>query len=124
MFKFTHRNPEMQIDKQHTALVLADMQNEFLEEKTGTYYELIADALKKRNVIANLEELLKTAQELGYYVIHSPIGTIRRTSSGTCLPEQSRITSLALVSADARILWISKAFMVLELTTTNPSRNI
>ena len=22
MFKFTHRNPEMQIDKQHTALVL------------------------------------------------------------------------------------------------------
>jgi len=72
MFVFTHRNPEMQIDKQHTALVLADMQNEFLEEKTGTYYELIADALKKRNVIANLEELLKTAQELGYYVIHSP----------------------------------------------------
>jgi len=31
MFTFTHNNPEMQIDKPHTALVLADMQNEFLE---------------------------------------------------------------------------------------------
>ena len=51
MVTFNHRNPEMQLDKRHTALVLADIQNEFLEEKTGTYYELIADALKKRNVI-------------------------------------------------------------------------
>lgn len=67
MYVFTHRNPEMQLDRQHAALVLADLQNEFLEEKTGTYYELIADALKERNVIANLEQLLKTAQELGYY---------------------------------------------------------
>jgi nicotinamidase-related amidase len=73
MFTFTHRNPEMQLDKPHTALVLADMQNEFLEEKkSGTYYEMIADALKKRNVIANLDRLLQTAQKLGYYIIHSP----------------------------------------------------
>jgi len=73
MFTFTHRNPEMQLDQKRTALVLADMQNEFLEEKPeGTYYALIADALKKRNVIANLEQLLKTAQDLGYYIIHSP----------------------------------------------------
>ena len=73
MFTFTHRNPEMQLDKPHTALVLADMQNEFLEEKkSGTYYEMIADALKKRNVIANLDRLLQTAQKLAYYIIHSP----------------------------------------------------
>jgi nicotinamidase-related amidase len=72
MFAFTHRNPEMQIDKEHTALVLADMQNEFLQERTGTYYELIADALKERDVIANLGRLLETAQDLGYNVIHSP----------------------------------------------------
>jgi nicotinamidase-related amidase len=63
----------MQIDKTHTALMLADMQNEFLEEKKeGTYYALIEDALKKRNVIANLEQLLKTAQDLGYFIVHSP----------------------------------------------------
>jgi nicotinamidase-related amidase len=73
MYTFTHRNPEMQIDKPRTALMLADMQNEFLEEKKeGTYYALIEDALKKRNVIANLEQLLKTAQDLGYFIIHSP----------------------------------------------------
>ena len=73
MYTFTHRNPEMQIDKTHTALMLADMQNEFLEEKKeGTYYALIEDALKKRNVIANLEQLLKTAQDLGYFIVHSP----------------------------------------------------
>jgi len=70
---FNHRNPEMQIDKQQTALMLADMQNEFLEEKPeGTYYALIEDGLKKRNVIANLERLLQTAQDLGYFIIHSP----------------------------------------------------
>ena len=73
MYTFTHRNPEMQIDKTRTALMLADMQNEFLEEKKeGTYYALIEDALKKRNVIANLEQLLKTAQDLGYFIVHSP----------------------------------------------------
>ena len=72
MVTFTHRNPEMQLQKPRTALVLADMQNEFLEAKTGTYYELIADGLRERNVIGNLERLLKTAQELGYFVIHSP----------------------------------------------------
>ena len=73
MYTFTHRNPEMQIDKTHTALMLADMQNEFLEEKKeGTYYALIEGALKKRNVIANLEQLLKTAQDLGYFIVHSP----------------------------------------------------
>jgi nicotinamidase-related amidase len=73
MLVFTHRNPEMQLAKARTALVLADMQNEFLEEKKeGTYYALIEDSLKKRNVIPNLEELLKTAHELGYFIIHSP----------------------------------------------------
>ena len=55
------------------ALVLADIQNEFLEEKeSGTYYALIEDALKKRDVVGNLEKLLKTAQELGYFIVHSP----------------------------------------------------
>ena len=71
-FKFTHRNPPMQLDKAHTALVVTDLQNEFLEPATGTYYEMIEETLKAHNVPANLEALLKTAQELGYYIIHSP----------------------------------------------------
>jgi hypothetical protein len=31
-FIFTYRNPEMQLDRKHTAVVLADIQNEFLIE--------------------------------------------------------------------------------------------
>ena len=47
MFTFTHRNPEMQLDKQHTALVLADIQNEFLQPGSEPrYHALIEDALK------------------------------------------------------------------------------
>jgi nicotinamidase-related amidase len=72
MFKFKHQNPEMQLDKEHTALVFTDLQNEFLQPATGTYYELIEESMKAHNVPANIETLLKTAQELGYYVIHSP----------------------------------------------------
>jgi len=72
MYTFTHRNPEMQLDKKHTALVLADIQNEFLDEKTGKYYPLIEDALKARNVIDHLEQLLECAKENDFFVIHSP----------------------------------------------------
>ena len=72
MFKFTHRNPEMQIDKPRTALVFTDLQNEFLRPATGTYYELIEKSLKDRDVPGNIETLLKTAQEFGYYIVHSP----------------------------------------------------
>lgn len=71
-FIFTHRNAAMQLEKPYTALVLADIQNEFLDEATGKYYPMIAEGLKKRNVINNLELLMQTAQDLGYYIIHSP----------------------------------------------------
>ena len=72
MFTFTHRNPEMQLEKSSTALVLTDMQNEFLQDKKGTYGEMIADSLKQRDVVGNLERLLAIAQDLGYFIIHSP----------------------------------------------------
>jgi nicotinamidase-related amidase len=72
MFIFNHRNPDMQLDRQHTALVLADIQNEFLDPAIGQYYPLIEDALKERNVIDHIEQLLQTAQELGFFVLHSP----------------------------------------------------
>ncbi|EED21175.1 conserved hypothetical protein [Talaromyces stipitatus ATCC 10500] len=70
-FTFTHQNPEMQLDKKHTALVFADLQKEFLVE-TGSYYPMIADKLKELNVFDHIEELLKCAQYEGFFVIHSP----------------------------------------------------
>jgi nicotinamidase-related amidase len=72
MMLFTHRNPEMQLDKEHTALVVADLQNEFLRPDTGTYYELIEDSLRERDVTSHLEQLLQCAQDSDYFVIHSP----------------------------------------------------
>lgn len=72
MFTFTHRNPNMQLEKGHTALVMPDLQNEFFKPAKGTYYEMIEESLKKRNVEANTAKLLQTAQELGIYIIHSP----------------------------------------------------
>lgn len=72
MFIFDHKNPDMQLDHKTTALVLADIQNEFLNEEIGQYYPLIADSLKQRGVIDNIELLLKTAQELGMFILHSP----------------------------------------------------
>jgi nicotinamidase-related amidase len=71
VYTFTHRNPEMQLDKKHTALVLADIQNEFLAE-TGSYYSMIEEALKAHNVHDHLEELLSCAKENDFFVIHSP----------------------------------------------------
>ncbi|KAH8799124.1 Isochorismatase-like protein [Xylogone sp. PMI_703] len=61
----------MQLDKKHTALVLVDIQNEFLTE-SGSYYPMIADKLKELNVFDHIEELLKNAQDNNFYVLHSP----------------------------------------------------
>jgi nicotinamidase-related amidase len=71
MSTFTHRSPEMQLDKEHTALVLADIQNEFLTVG-GVYYPMVADRLESLGVQDNLETLLICAKENGYPVIHSP----------------------------------------------------
>ncbi|MGF6767924.1 nicotinamidase-related amidase [Paraburkholderia sp. GAS199] len=71
MFTFTHRNPEMTLDRDHTALFLADMQNEFLSE-SGSYYPMIEESLKANKVADHLEDLLRCAKEIGLPVIHSP----------------------------------------------------
>lgn len=68
---FSHRNPEMQLDRAHTALVVTDIQNDFFLE-SGSYYPLIADSLREHNVPDHLEQLMKCAQEFGIPIIHSP----------------------------------------------------
>ena len=47
----------MKIPKEKTAIVLIEPQNDFLTPG-GTMYQYIADQLKERNVIANLQRLL------------------------------------------------------------------
>ncbi|KAH8813362.1 Isochorismatase-like protein [Xylogone sp. PMI_703] len=57
-FTFTHPLLGIQLDKKHTALVLVDIQNEFLTESKN-YYPMVADKLKELNVFDHIEELLK-----------------------------------------------------------------
>ena len=82
-FTFTHRNPEMQLEKRHTALVSAHLRNEFLIE-TGSYYHMIADKLKELNVFDNIEELLKCAKENNFFVIHSRQLLLSHRSTAGC----------------------------------------
>lgn len=51
----------MKIPKDKTAIVLIEAQNDFLTPG-GTMYQYIADQLKKRDVIANLQRLLEGAR--------------------------------------------------------------
>jgi nicotinamidase-related amidase len=51
----------MRIPKEKTAIVLIEPQNDFLSPG-GTMYQYIAEQLKKRNVIGNLQKLLAGAR--------------------------------------------------------------
>jgi nicotinamidase-related amidase len=61
----------MQIDKDRTALVLVDIQNDFLTDG-GKYFVLIEELMKQNNVNANLETLLQTAKDHKFPVFMSP----------------------------------------------------
>jgi len=71
MVTFTHRNPEMQLEKGRTALVLVDIQNDFLVHG-GKYNVLIEEALARNNVVEHLEDLLKAAKANKLPVFMSP----------------------------------------------------
>jgi biuret amidohydrolase len=62
---------DMEINGDRTALVLVDIQNDFLSEG-GKYYVMIEELMKKNNVNGNLETLLKTAKDHGFPVFMSP----------------------------------------------------
>lgn len=62
---------DMVIDGERTALVLVDIQNDFLTEG-GKYYVLIEELVKRNNVNANLETLLQTAKDHNFPVFMSP----------------------------------------------------
>src|SRR3569833_781391 len=61
----------MQIDKDRTALVLVDIQNDFLTEG-GKYYVMIEELMKRNDVNARLETLLKTCKLHNFPVLMSP----------------------------------------------------
>lgn len=64
-------HPGMTIEPHHTALVLTDLQNDFLTPG-GNGWSLFADSYVKLDTVANLERLLKAAKEGGLTVLISP----------------------------------------------------
>lgn len=59
-------------DKAHTAVVITDPQNDFLDEN-GKLHGLLADNLKKLNTTENIETLMKTAKAAGVTLAVDPL---------------------------------------------------
>jgi nicotinamidase-related amidase len=64
-------SPGMTVDARRTALVLTDLQNDFLSPG-GIGWGLIADSLAENNTVENLEALLRAARRHGLPVFISP----------------------------------------------------
>jgi nicotinamidase-related amidase len=64
-------SPGMTVDARRTALVITDLQNDFLSPG-GIGWGLIAESLAENNTIENIESLLRAAQRRGLPVFISP----------------------------------------------------
>jgi nicotinamidase-related amidase len=61
----------MQIDRNDTAVVFIDPQNEVLSEK-GLAWPLVRESLEENNTIGNMERIFKAAKANGFEVFISP----------------------------------------------------
>ena len=64
-------NPGMQIDNTNTALVVTDPQNDFLSPQ-GVTWGVVGESVTENNTVANIESLLKAAQENDIPLFISP----------------------------------------------------
>ena len=61
----------MEINKNDTAVVITDPQNDFLSEK-GVTWELVGDSVKENKTVENIERIVKAAKSNGFEVFISP----------------------------------------------------
>jgi len=61
----------VEINKNNTAVLVTDPQNDFLSEK-GVTWELVGDSVKENRTVENIEQILKAAKNNGYEVFISP----------------------------------------------------
>jgi nicotinamidase-related amidase len=61
----------MEINKKDTAVLVTDVQNDFLSEQ-GVTWNLVGDSVKENKTVENIERLLKTAKANGFEVFVSP----------------------------------------------------
>ena len=61
----------MNINNKDTAVLLTDVQNDFLSEQ-GVTWELVGNSVKENKTVENIERLFKTAKANGFEVFISP----------------------------------------------------
>jgi nicotinamidase-related amidase len=61
----------MEINKKDTAVLLTDVQNDFLSEQ-GVTWELVGDSVKENKTVENIERIFKAAKANGFEVFISP----------------------------------------------------
>ena len=61
----------MDINKNDTAVLVTDPQNDFLSEK-GVTWELVGDSVKENKTVENIERIFKAAKRNGFEVFISP----------------------------------------------------
>jgi nicotinamidase-related amidase len=61
----------MKIDKNDTALVVIDPQNDVLSEH-GVSRALVGDSVKENNTVENIARLFRAAKDMGFEVFISP----------------------------------------------------
>jgi nicotinamidase-related amidase len=61
----------MDINKNNTAVLVTDPQNDFLSE-TGVTWQLVGDSVKENKTVENIERIFKVAKNNGFEVFISP----------------------------------------------------
>ncbi len=61
----------MDINKNDTALLITDPQNDFLSEQ-GVTWQLVGDSVRENKTVENIERLIQVAKSNGYEVFISP----------------------------------------------------
>ena len=61
----------MEINNSDTALLLTDVQNDFLSEQ-GVTWELVGDSVKENKTVENIDRLFKASKANGFEVFISP----------------------------------------------------
>ncbi len=61
----------MDINKNDTAVLVTDPQNDFLSEQ-GVTWQLVGDSVKENRTVENIERLMQTAKRNGFEVFISP----------------------------------------------------
>ena len=90
----------MKLDKNDTAVVMIDPQNEVLSE-TGLGWPLLRESLHENNTVENMERIFQAAKEFGFEIFISP-HYFYPTDKGGSSTERSKPTRVPQVCSLAK----------------------